>query len=54
MSNSILRFPFTRSIAIFAGVTRAVECGFMAAGITVAMIAAVQSISIVARWIAAL
>jgi len=50
-SNSVARFPRSPSVAIFAGVTRAVECGFIAAGITVAAIAAGQSIAIVAGWL---
>jgi hypothetical protein len=53
MSNSVVRLPNSTSIAIFSGVTRAVECGFMAAGVTVAAIAAVQSIAILVGWVAA-
>lgn len=53
MSNSVARFPTGTSISAFTGVTRAVEYGFMAAGITVAAIAAIQSISVVVGWIAA-
>jgi len=54
VSNSIARFPRSPSIAIFAGVTRAVECGFLAAGVTVAVLAVVQSVIIVAGWVSAL
>jgi Flp pilus assembly pilin Flp len=39
---------------IFAGVTRAVECGFIAAGVTVAVVAAIQSISILVGWLSTL
>lgn len=54
MTNSIVRFPRSTSIMLFAGVTRAVECGFMAAGVTVAVVAVLQSITIVTGWIAGL
>jgi len=54
MSNSIVHLSNGTSLTIFAGVTRAVEYGFIAAGVTVAGIAALQSLIIVARWIGAL
>jgi hypothetical protein len=53
MSNSVAHLPNDRSLAIFSGVTRAIEYGFMAAGVTVAAIAAIQSVAIVVGWIAA-
>ncbi len=49
-----MRFPRNTSITLFAGITRAVECGFIAAGVTVAGLAAIQSVTIVLRWIASL
>jgi hypothetical protein len=52
-SNSIARFPRNPAMTLFAGTTRAVECGFMAAGVTVAVLAVMQSIAIVVGWIAA-
>ena len=51
MANSILRYPRSTSIIVFAGVTRAVEYGFIAAGITVAVIAVIQSCGVVLGWI---
>ncbi len=54
MSNSVARLPNGSSIAIFAGVTRAVESGFVAAGVTIAVIAALQSLVILVSWVAAL
>ena len=50
MANSILRYPRSTSVLVFAGVTRAVEYGFIAAGITVAVIAAIQSCGVVLHW----
>jgi hypothetical protein len=50
---NVVRFP-RRSRTIFSGMTRAVECGFLAAGITVAALAALQSIATVAGWLGAL
>jgi len=54
VANSIVRLPYKPSLAIFAGVTRAVEIGFMAAGITVGAFAAIQSIFILSSWVASL
>ena len=51
-SNSIKRYPNSTAITHLAVVTRAVEYGFMAAGITVAVLAVVQSVGIVMSWIA--
>jgi hypothetical protein len=48
---TIVRFPRSRSVTIFAGMTRAVEYGFLAAGVTVAVLAAIQSIATVAGWL---
>lgn len=50
MGNSILRYPRSTSVLVFAGVTRAVEYGFIAAGVTVALIAAIQSCGAVLGW----
>jgi hypothetical protein len=52
VANSIKRYPNSTAITHLAIVTRAVEYGFMAAGVTVAAIVAVQSVGIVMRWIA--
>ncbi len=52
-SNSIKRFPNSTAITHLAIVTRAVEYGFVAAGVTVAAVAVVQSVIIVMSWIAA-
>jgi hypothetical protein len=54
VANSVARFSRTPSVALFAGITRAVECGFMAAGVTVAVIAAAQSVAIVTGWLGSL
>ena len=51
-SNSIKRFPNGMAITHMAIVTRAVEYGFVAAGVTVAAVAVVQSVIIVMRWFA--
>ena len=51
VANSILRYPRSTSIIVFAGVTRAVEHGFIAAGITVGVIAVIQSCGVVLGWI---
>jgi hypothetical protein len=51
VANSILRYPRSASIIVFAGVTRGVEYGLIAAGITVAVIAVIQSCSVVLGWI---
>jgi Flp pilus assembly pilin Flp len=54
VANFIVRAPRSTSITLFAGITRAVECGFIAAGVTVAVVAAIQSITIVTHWIGSL
>jgi tetrahydromethanopterin S-methyltransferase subunit B len=51
MASSLLRYPRRTSLIVFAGVTRAVEYGFIAAGVTVAVVALIQSFSVVAGWI---
>ena len=51
MANSILRYPRSTSVLVFAGVTRAVEYGFIAAGITVAVLAVIQAGGVVLGWI---
>jgi Flp pilus assembly pilin Flp len=50
VANSILRYPRSTSLVVFAGVTRAVEYGFIAAGITVAVVAFIQSCGTVLGW----
>ena len=50
MANSILRYPRSTSVLVFAGVTRGVEYGFIAAGITVAVLAVIQSCGAVLHW----
>ena len=51
MGNSILRYPHSMSVLVFAGVTRAVEYGFIAAGITVGVLAVIQSCGAVLGWL---
>ncbi len=51
MANSILRYPRSTSVVVFAGVTRAVEYGFIAAGIIVTVAALIQSCGTVLGWI---
>ncbi len=51
-SDSIKRYPNSTAITHLAVATRAVEYGFLAAGITVAAVAVVQSVIIVMSWIA--
>jgi hypothetical protein len=51
VASSLLRYPRSTSLVVFAGVTRAVEYGFIAAGVTVAVVALIQSCSAVAGWI---
>ena len=51
MANSILRYPRSTPVLVFAGVTRAVEYGFIAAGVTVAVLAVIQSCGVILGWI---
>jgi hypothetical protein len=51
VASSILRYPRSTSLIVFAGVTRAVEYGFIAAGITVTVAALIQSCGTVLGWI---
>lgn len=51
VAGSILRYPRSTSLVVFAGVTRAVEYGFIAAGVTVAVVALIQSCGTVLGWI---
>jgi Flp pilus assembly pilin Flp len=51
VANSILRYPRSTSVVVFAGVTRGVEYGLIAAGVTVALIAVIQSCGVVLGWI---
>ena len=51
VSNSIMRYPKSAALTGLAVVTRGMEFGFIAAGITVAAIAVVQSLGIVLSWI---
>jgi len=53
MSNSVVRLPDNSPVPLFAGISRGVEYGFIAAGVTVAALAALQSVSILVGWIAA-
>jgi len=50
VANSILRYPRRTTLVVLAGVTRAVEYGFIAAGITVAVLAVIQSCGVVLGW----
>ncbi|MGA8615064.1 MAG: hypothetical protein WB760_25975 [Xanthobacteraceae bacterium] len=54
MASSILRYPRSKSLIVFAGVTRSVEYCFIAAGVTVVVMALFQSFSVVMGWIHAL
>jgi hypothetical protein len=54
VASSILRYPRSTSLVVFAGVTRSVEYCFIAAGVTVAVVALFQSLSVVMGWIHAL
>jgi hypothetical protein len=51
VANSLLRYPSRTTLVVFAGVTRAVEYGFIAAGITVTVAALIQSCGAVLGWI---
>lgn len=52
VQNSILKVQKSTAVTGLAAITKGVEYGFFAAGVTVAGIAAVQSLSIVLNWIA--
>lgn len=52
MQNSILKVQKTAAVTGLATITKGVEYGFFAAGVTVAGIAAVQSLGFVLSWIA--
>ncbi len=54
MNSSITRYPQSASITGLAVATRAIEAGFIAAGVTVCVVAAFQSFATVLNWIAAL
>ena len=54
MSNSIVRLQRSTFVSYLAATTRAVEYGFIAAGVTVAVLAIIESLVIVVGWIAAL
>jgi hypothetical protein len=49
--SSIMRYPKNTAITNLAVFTRAVEYGFIAAGVTVAALAAYQSITTVLSWL---
>jgi Flp pilus assembly pilin Flp len=51
VANSMLRYSFNPSVFILAGVTRAVEYGFIAAGVTVTLVAVAQSCGTVLGWL---
>lgn len=51
MESSIMRYPKSTAIMGLAVVTKGVEYGFIAAGVTVAAIAALQSLGILLSWL---
>lgn len=51
VSSSLTRIPRSAAVTRLAIITRGVEYGFIAAGVTVTAIAAIQSIGIVLSWI---
>ena len=51
VSSSTTRYRDSRSLARLALVTRAVELGFIAAGITVCVVAAAESMATVLGWL---
>lgn len=51
MESSIKRFPENFAITQLAVMTKGVEYGFIAAGITVAAVAAFQSLTIIVSWL---
>jgi len=51
VQNSILKTQKNPAVTGLAVITKGVEYGFVAAGVTVAGIAAVQSLGIVLSWI---
>ena len=51
MNSSITRYRESRSVVQLALATRAVESGFVAAGITVCIVAAVETMSTLWTWI---
>jgi hypothetical protein len=53
MGTSIIRYPKSTALTGLAVLSKGIEYGFIAAGVTVAAVAAVQSIGIVLSWIAA-
>jgi len=53
VSSSTTRYRDSRSLARLALVTRAVELGFIAAGITVCAVAAAESLTTVLGWFSA-
>jgi len=52
VQSSIIQVPKSTAIMGLAVVTKGVEYGFIAAGVTVASIAAVQSLGILLSWVA--
>jgi hypothetical protein len=53
MTTSIMRSPKSLGVTQLAVFTKAVEYGFVAAGVTVALLAAYQSVTTVLGWLAA-
>jgi Flp pilus assembly pilin Flp len=51
VNSSITRYRDNRSIAYLAGATRAVGLGFMAAGVSVCLIAGVETLGTLLSWL---
>lgn len=51
MSSSIMRYARSTSITRFARSTNAIQSGFIAAGVTVSVIAGIGSLATVLSWI---
>ena len=51
MNSSITRYRESRSVVHLAFVTRTVESGFVAAGITICIVAGVETMSTLWNWI---
>jgi len=51
VNSSIAHYRESRSVAYLARATRAVEVGFMAAGITACLIAGIETLGTLMSWI---
>jgi len=51
VDSSIIRYRESPSVTRLARVTTAVESGFLAAGITVCLIAALETVFTVVKWL---